>query len=150
MQRLLALVTLSLASCGSPSWPKDQFPPITEVERVLFAQDEGSFREGCVAIVVELTGKSATQLMGTLERAEGKLVVVPPDGWSSSPAPGPAGGRNYFEGAFGGCNQEGEIPLGDLDGALNRPGAFYKIINGREGIAIIVPKAKLAGFFYSG
>jgi len=58
--------------------------------------------------------------------------------------------HNYFEGAFGGCNNDGRSPLGDLPGALERPGSFYKIVNGGEGIAIIVPRAKLAGYIYSG
>jgi hypothetical protein len=40
--------------------------------------------------------------------------------------------------------------LGDLEGTLERPGAFYKIISQGQGIAIIVPRAKLAAFFYFG
>ena len=58
--------------------------------------------------------------------------------------------NRFYDGAFGGCNSDGHTPLGDLPGTLDRSGAFYKIDSGGEGIAIIAPRAKLAGYFYSG
>jgi len=150
MRKRLVVAMLSLSSCGGPSWPDKQFPPHTEVARVLFAEEQAGLRETCEAIVVELTDTAAARLMGKAERRNGKLVVIPPDGWLSSPAPDPVSPRSYFESAFGGCNNEGKHPLGDINGALKRPGAFYRVINQGEGIAIIVPRAKLAGFFYAG
>jgi hypothetical protein len=150
MRKLMMVAMLMLSSCGGPSWPDEQFPPQSEVARVLFAEEQAGLRETCEAIVVELTDSAAARLMGKAERRNGKLVVVPPDGWLSSPAPNPISPHSYFKGAFGGCNNEGKHPLGDVDGALERPGAFYKVINHGKGIAVIVPRAKLAGFFYFG
>ena len=150
MRKRMLVALLMLSSCGGPNWPDEQFPQDAEVARVLFAEGGGMLRETCEAIVVELTDSAAARLMGKAERRNGKVVIVPPDGWLSSPAPDPVGPHTYFEGAFGGCNNEGKHPLGDLDGALARPGSFYKVINQGEGIAIIVPRAKLAGFFYFG
>ena len=150
MRKWMLVPLLMLSSCGGPNWPDEQFPRDADVATVLFAEDAAGLRETCEAIVVELTDNAATRLIGKTERRNGKLVIVPPDGWLSSPAPAPVGPHTYFEGAFGGCNNEGKHPLGDLDGALERPGAFYRVINHGEGIAIIVPRAKLAGFFYFG
>jgi len=150
MARWASLVaTLALTGCA-PTWPSEQFPPAAEVAKVLFAEGGGGIRETCEAIVVELTDESAPRLTGAMQRVNGKLVVAPPTGWASSPAPDGISSPNYFEAAFGGCNEEGKHPPGDLQGALRRPGAFYKIINQGEGIAIVVPRAKLAGFFYFG
>lgn len=150
MCKRILVALLMLSSCGRPNWPDEQFPRGTEVARVLFAEGGGVLRETCESIVVELTDSATARLMGKAERRNGKLVIVSPDGWLSSPAPDPVGPYSYFEGAFGGCNNEGKRPIGDLGGALERPGAFYKVINHGEGIAIIVPRAKLAGFFYFG
>ena len=150
MRTCASLLALALAGCGGATWPDDQFPPETEVAEVLFAKGGGGFRDTCEAIVVELTDSSAARLMGMVQRRDDKPVVLPPKGWLSSPAPDEISSANYFKAAFGGCNNEGKRPVGDLDGALDRPGAFYKIINHGEGIAIIVPRAKLAGFFYFG
>jgi hypothetical protein len=150
MRKRMLVPLLMLSSCGGPNWPDEQFPRDAEVARVLFAEDAAGLRETCEAIIVDLTDNAATRLMGKAERRNGELVIVPPDGWLSSPASDPVGPHTYFEGAFGGCNNEGKHPLGDLDGALERPGAFYKVIDDGEGIAIIVPRAKLAGFFYAG
>lgn len=137
MSRWIIAAMLLLSGCG-PRWPGEQFPMGTDVKRVLFAQNTTGLRETCEAMVVELTERSATRLMGNLERRNGKLVIVPPRGWSSSPVPD-AGQHSFFEAAFGGCNNEGQRPLGNLEGALRRPGAFYKTINQGEGIGILVP-----------
>lgn len=150
MCKRLIVVMLMLSSCGGRSWPDEQFPPHTDVARVLFSERGGGLRETCEAIVAELTDGAAARLMGKTELQNGKLVVVPPDGWLSSPVPALVGPNDYFKGAFGGCNNEGKRPVGDLAGALERPGAFYKVINRGEGIAIIAPRAKLVGFFYAG
>ena len=147
---LVPLLLIMMSGCGDPNWPNEQFPRNAEVARVLFAEDTIGLRETCEAIVVELTDNAATRLTGKAERRNGKPYILPPNGWLSSPAPDPVSSHTYYEGAFGGCNNEGEHPLGDLDGALRRPGAFYKVINLGEGIAIRVPRAKLAGFFYVG
>jgi len=147
MRRLaVAAVFFAVGGC-SPSWPKDKFPAGVEVKRILFAGGGGGFRETCEAIVAELTDESASSVVRIRKTGE-RLKVVPPSGWYSTPLGDESGAHSYYKGAFGGCN-DGQ-PLGDLDGALRRPGAFYKVINGGEGIAIIVPRAKLAGFFYFG
>lgn len=150
MTKWVFVAMLLLTGCGGPTWPGEQFPPETEVARVLFSEGGGGIRETCEALVVELTDRSAAKLTGTIQRSGDKIVALPPKGWLSSPMPSETGSSEYFKAAFGGCNNEGKRPLGDLDGALRRPGAFYKIINKGEGIAIIVPRAKLAGFFYFG
>lgn len=150
MSKRTFVAMLLLTGCGGPTWPDEQFPPKTEVAKVLFAEGGGGFRETCEALVVELTDSSAARLMRTIQRKDDKLIVLPPKGWLSSPAPNGISSPSYFKAAFGGCNNEGKRPLGDLESALERPGAFYKIINQGEGIAIIVPRAKLAGFFYFG
>lgn len=149
----LASVAMStlLASCGGSSWPKDKFPAEMSVERILFAEDDGLMREACVAKVAELTDAAATRVIFAPNVfKEGPHVASPANGWSPTPIPEKGAGRTFYEGAFGGCNNGRKRPLGDLPGALKRPGAFYKIINGGEGILIIVPRSKLAGFFYVG
>lgn len=150
VRKRMMVAVLMLSACSSPSWPDEQFPPETEIAKVLFAEGGGGLRETCEAMVVELTDAAAIRLMRTAERRNGKLVLVPPDGWLSSPAPDPISPQSYFKAAFGGCNNDGKRPPDDLEGALKRPGAFYKVINHGEGIAIVVPKAELAGFFYFG
>jgi hypothetical protein len=119
------------------------------VKRTLFAGGGGGFRETCEAIIVELTEQAVTRLR-RVERRGGALALVPPAGWSVTPIGQNPAGHAYYEGAFGGCEESGGPPLGDLPGALTRPGSFYKVVNGGEGIAIIVPAARLAGYFYFG
>jgi len=51
---------------------------------------------------------------------------------------------------MGGCNKDGQRPLGDVSGALERSGAYYKVVNGGEGLAVVIPRAKLAAWFYFG
>ena len=52
------------------------------------------------------------------------------------------GAPTYFTGAFGGCNNDGRFPPGDLRAALHRPGAYFKLFELGEGLAILVPRAK--------
>jgi hypothetical protein len=150
MRRLaIATTALALAGCGGPTWPGEQFPTVVEVERTLFAGGGGpGFRETCEAMVVQLTAESATRIISVRRGANG-LEMVPPAGWSNTPI-GEGPEHSFYAGAFGGCNDRAGRPPGDLPGALTRPGAFYKVVNGGEGIAIIVPRAQLAGFFYFG
>lgn len=103
--------------------------------------------ETCVAMVAELTD-AAIQSVIHIRKVNDRVETIPPKGWKKSPLKDGMEERTYYEGAFSGCNSGS--PLGDLPGALTRPGAFYKVINGGEGILIIVPRAKLAGFFYLG
>ena len=105
-------------------------------------------RDTCEAIVVEITDKAASRSF-RLKPAKTGVKVEPPAGWMSTPI-ATGNERALYKSAFGGCVDGGDRPLGDLPGWLERPGAFYKIINGGEGIAIIVPRAKLAGFYYFG
>jgi hypothetical protein len=122
-----------------------------DIERTLFVGGSAfGFREGCQAVVVEMTDRSAIRVIYapgvTLDKP---WSASPRNGWSPTPMTAPDRRRRFFEGAFRGCDG-GERPLGDLPGALERPGAFYKVVNGGEGIAIIAPRAKLAGYFYFG
>jgi len=119
------------------------------VKRTLFAGGGGGFREACQAVIVEITDAAATRIIH-LKKANGRVEVVPPPGWSATPIKERAGAPAFYKGAFGGCNDEDGSPMGDLPGALTRPGAYYKIINGGEGVAILAPRAKLAGFYYFG
>ena len=144
-----SILILLLAGC-TPTWPEEHFPSHTEVAEVLFAEGTSGLREACEAMVVELTDRSAARLMSTTRSRNDKLAPSPPKGWLSTPAFEVARSPNFFRSAFGGCNDDGKRPLGDLEGALERPGAIYKIINHGEGIAIIAPRAKLAGYFYFG
>lgn len=146
----LAITTIALAltGCGGPTWPAELFPEEIEVERTLFAEASVGFNDACQAIVVQLTEESANRVI-SLRRGDNGLETIPPSGWSNSPiAEGPE--HSLYSAAFGGCNAETDRPLGDLHGALLRPGAFYKVVDGGAGIAIIVPRAQLAGFFYFG
>lgn len=145
----IAIVALSLAGCADPTWPENQFPAELEVERMLFAAGSDGFRETCQAMVVEVTDEAATRVL-KVKKGDDGLELVPPAGWSKTPIHENAFERTYYRAAMGGCNNDGGSPLGDFPGALKRPGAFYKVINGGEGIAIIIPNAKLAGFFYFG
>jgi hypothetical protein len=143
---LVAIIALS-PGC-SPKWPVDRFPAGLEVKRTLFAGGQAGLRETCEAMIVEITDRSASRTF-RLRTSKNGIKVEPPAGWKSTPiATGEE--RTSYEGAFGGCNNSGDGPLGDLPGWLKRPGAFYKIINGGEGVAIIVPRSKLAGFYYVG
>ena len=144
----IATIAFACAGCAGPTWPKDEFPADMEVERTLYAAGGGVLRETCEAMVVELTEARATRITH-IRRTNDGLEVVPPLGWNNTPIREDAGDHTFYHGAFGGCNS-GTPPLGDLPGALSRPGAFYKVINGGEGVAIIVPRARLAGFFYFG
>ncbi len=109
---------------------------------------QGGLRETCEAMIVEITDRSASRTF-RLRTSKNEIKVVLPADWKSTPI---AAGEEpaFYEGAFGGCNNSGGVPLGDLPGWLKRPGAFYKVINGGEGVAIIVPRIKLAGFYYVG
>jgi hypothetical protein len=114
---------------------------------VLFTSSGFGFLETCDAIVVELTDEAASRLV-RVQPSAGTPVTIPPSGWSNTPMPESTEQHPYYRGAFG-CGAS-RRPLGDLEGALSRPGAFYKLVNGGEGIGIIVPRAKIAGFFYFG
>jgi hypothetical protein len=76
-------------------------------------------------MVVEATDTSATRLT--------TLNAIASDGWGASPLVLRAGGTLYSNGALGGCDNDGGRPIADLEGALNRPGAYYKLVNGSEG-----------------
>lgn len=130
-----------LAACG-PTWPRAQFPDDVVIDRVLYASSTSGLPEGCEALVAELTDQSATRIIGRLARGH--------DGWQRSPIALDRNNRISAISALGGCDNDGHHPLGDLEGAISRPGAYYKLVNGGEGIAIIVPRSKLAGWFYAG
>lgn len=149
MHPQVLVLPLTLASCGAPDWPEDHFPPQLEVERTLFAEGSNGIREACEAIVVEITDRSA-MLLQSQRRQDGRWLTEPPNGWLASPMPTTTDAQSYYKSAFSGCNDEHRRPLGDLAGAVQRPGAYYRVINNGEGIAIILPRAKLAGFFYFG
>ncbi|NIJ15106.1 hypothetical protein [Sphingobium vermicomposti] len=142
-------VAITLSGCTEPTWPKKYFPTEMEVKRTLFASSEFGLREGCDAFVAEISDRAATRLV-RVEKKDSRVSAVPPNGWRSSPMEDESNTHRYYESAFGGCNSADGPPLGDLPGALKRPGAFYRIINNGEAIAIIVPNAKLAGFFNFG
>jgi hypothetical protein len=147
----LLVTAATLAGCGGPAWPTEEFPSKLASERTLFAEGSNGLREGCVAMVGELTDASAIQVNyapGVV--LDGPFVASPVNGWQPTPINERADTPIYYKGAFGGCDNEGHRPLGDLEGALSRPGAFYRIVNGGEGIAIIVPRAKLVGYVYFG
>ena len=143
----LGVVVIALTGCGGPDWPTDYFPKEVERDRVLFAEGGGGLADTCVAMVAELTGSSARRLMRPDRRVGGKWVPAPPTGWLETPMPPVPSTRTYYTGAFNGCNNEGRRPLGDLRGALERPGAYYKVLDGGQGIGIINARAKLVGFF---
>lgn len=147
MKKQTAVASALLLIGCSPAWPSERFPAEVEIKRILFSAAEPGLREACEAIVAEITEQAATRVV-EVRRGDNGLELVPPAGWNVTPMGDEAAGPDSYRGAFGGCN--GGSPLGDLSGALRRPGAFYKIVNGGEGIAIIVPRAKLAGFFYFG
>jgi hypothetical protein len=152
MKKLASIIlAASVTGCAGPSWPEKSFPAKMSVERVLFAEGDGLLREGCRAIVAELTDAAATRVIYAPKVVkEGPNVASPANGWSPTPITENADKRTYYEGAFSGCNDDGRRPLGDLPGALKQPGSFYKVINDGEGILIIAPHAKLAGLFYFG
>jgi hypothetical protein len=145
----IAIIVLFLAACGAPTWPAEQFPEELEVERTLFAAGGDGFRETCMAMVVELTDEAATRIL-RVKKVDRGLALVPPAGWNHTPIRESALDQPYYGSAFPGCNGGRGGPMGDLPGALARTGAFYKVVNGGEGIAIVVPRAKLAGYFYFG
>lgn len=105
-------------------------------------------RESCEAVVVELSDASVTRLEKRKRTSSGIELIPPSGGWRITPIE-TTSGTSAYEAAFGGCT-DGEGPLGDLPGALNRPGAFYKVLNQGEAILIIYPRAKLAGYFNFG
>jgi len=151
MKMLSALLMVAPATaCSSPKWPEEKFPADMTTVRTLFANSEPGLRETCEAQVVEISDEAATRLI-RVERTSQGYVLTPPKGdWKNTPLTSDFDTRSSYQGAFGGCGAKSGPPLGDLPGALERPGAFYKVINGGEGIAIIAPRAKLAGFFYAG
>lgn len=137
---IAAPALMMLAACNGANWPEAMFPQQVEVERTLYSDASSGLREGCVAIVVELDERSAKRLMGT---------SAPAAGWIASPVPEDAKPLAAFS-ALGGCGTGQGAPLGDMSGALHRPGAWYRIVNGGEGLAVIVPRARLAGWYYAG
>ncbi|MDV3458035.1 hypothetical protein RZN05_13650 [Sphingomonas sp. HF-S4] len=146
--RIIVLAASVLTGCTGPTWPSDQIPAGMEIERSLFAGGGFGLRESCDALVVELSDASATRLI-TGKRTKSGIELTPPGGgWSITPIP-QASGNAAYEAAFAGC-ESGDRPLGDLPGALKRPGAFYKILNHGEAILIVAPRAKLAGYFNFG
>lgn len=149
--KMLAVTTaaIALSGCTAPTWPKRYFPAELEVRRTLFASSQFGPREGCDAFVAEISDRAVARLV-RIEKKDGRVKAMPPNGWRSSPIEDISNRRAYYESAFGGCNSVDGSPLGDLPGALRRPGAFYRITNNGEAIAIIVPNAKLAGFFNFG
>ena len=150
MRFRIVLLPLTLASCGAHNWPEDSFPPELEVERTLFSKAPYGIRETCEAMVVEITDRSAMLLQRNRRPLNGRWDTEPPKGWLASPMPTSTDAKSYYKSAFSGCNDDHRHPLGDLAGAVQRPGAYYRVINNGEGIAIILPRAKLAGFFYFG
>jgi hypothetical protein len=147
--RYLSIVAISLICAGcSPVWPKDKFPAQVEVKRTLFSAGGFGVTDTCEAIIVEMKDVLITRI-GHVRMVGKTLDVLPPDGWSKTPVE-PGGKRWKYEGALYGCSTDQGRPLGDLEGALKRPGSFYKILDNGDGIAIIAPSAKLAGFFYNG
>lgn len=145
----VSILAIVLTGCG-PTWPNDRFPAELEVDRTLFAEGGLGFVDTCVAMVVEVTDKSAVRLIGPGKRVKGAWVASPPDGWLPTPMPTETGQPTFYRGAFTGCNNEGRKPLGDLPGALQRPGAYYKVLDHGQGIGVILPRQKLAGFYYFG
>ena len=133
---------ICLAACDTPSWPDERFPPEVEIERTLFSKGGGAIREVCEAVVVELTDASAMRLIAS--------TALRRDGWHPTPIVLGAGEQLYADAATGGCDNNGRRPLGDFEGALKRPGAYYRLVNGGEGLAVVVPRAKLAAWFYFG
>jgi hypothetical protein len=132
---------LRSAACAS-SWPNETFPEGIELERTLYADETWGVREGCVAMIGELTDSSRFRVGGRQDMSR--------EGWRATPLVLKPTEHLYAKAALGGCNNDAKRPLGDLAGALQRPGAYYKIVNGGEGLAVIVPRAKLAGWFYFG
>ncbi|RVT40669.1 hypothetical protein [Sphingobium algorifonticola] len=144
----IAIVTL-LSGCAKPTWPEQYFPAEVEVKQILFANSQFAFREGCTAVVAEITDRAGNSVR-RFERRNGSVHPLPPDGWKSTPIEDEPRQYRFYESAFGGCTGAGGSPPGDLTGALMRPGAFYRVTHNGEAIAIIVPAAKLAGFFSFG
>src|SRR5262245_13873531 len=108
------------AACSSPSWPDDRFPSEVEVEQTLFSEGGGVIREACEAVVVQLTNASARRLTAS--------IALRKDGWRSTPFMQDTGEHIFAIGATAGCNS-GHVPPGDFEGTLNRPGAYYKLVN---------------------
>lgn len=146
--RIWILASSLLTGCTGPTWPSDQTPAGMEIKRSLFEDGSFGLRESCDALVVELSDASVTRLV-TWKRTKNGIQLTPPSGgWSMTPI-SKTSGNSLYEAAFSGC-ENGDRPLGDLPGALKRPGAFYKILNHGEAILIIAPRAKLAGYFNNG
>lgn len=99
-------------------------------------------REGCVAVVGELADGAGARI------GDGRAIRR--DGWQPTPLMLQHDQHLYAKAALGGCGGDEGAPLGDFEAALTRPGAYYKIVNGGDGLAVIIPRAKLAGWFYVG
>ena len=99
-------------------------------------------------MIIEITDRAASRTF-PLKTSKNGVELKAPTGWKKTPI-ATDGEKTFYKSAFGGCTDSGDEPLGDLPGWLKRPGAFYKVINGGEGVAIIVPRSKLAGFYYFG
>lgn len=121
-----------------------------EVKRILFAEAPFAIREGCMAVVAEIDDNISYRMLTRDPSPDGNGPLRVVDGWSKTPIEPKGESHRYYESAFGGCNSGEGSPLGDFRGALIRPGSYYRIINGGEGIAILNPAANLAGFFYFG
>ena len=141
MARWIAIFALVLLSACGPRWPETLFPKQLEVERTLYSDAASGLREGCEAIIVELTERSTMRLSG--------MSTSGVDGWMASPIPEDEKAVAALS-VLGGCSSDQGRPLGDISGALRRPGAWYRIVNGGEGLAVIIPRAKLAGWYYIG
>jgi hypothetical protein len=161
-----SLLLLAVARCVDPlwNWPRYQLPVGLEIDAVLASDSEDGLGQGCRAAIYSLAPTTLKRLDD-----EGIFFLDPnrlPKGEKADNRYGPwretpgdidlkrngEGAEHTIFGlyALGGCGSSRTMDNPELRRALTIPGSFYATTGNEEGIVIVAPKAKLAGYFYVG
>lgn len=143
------------------NWEHYVLPEYITVNRILASSSASGLGEGCQSVVYELSdqtmGLLQTEGLSYLERASKAHRNYAE--WRETPgdidlAKNGRGSNYTIFGlyAMDGCDSSGvkNYMKRDLSNAISKPGAFFAVSQNREGIVLLVPKLRLAAFYYFG
>lgn len=157
----LATASLALSSCGN----RGDMPADIGIDRILASSSSGFFREACVASVYHLSEVKAQQIsdtgltfFATIAKPRNENPRNPYGPWLETPVPGQApaygvpGNALFAPGALGDCADEhnSAFHIREIGKALRSPGNYYALTSNREGMILVMPRARLAAYLYSG
>lgn len=164
---LPALVLLASGYCTERlwNWERRALPGAVVIDAVLTSSSDGGFREGCSSVVYQL----ADSTVAAIEKQGLSYLETggpPPDEnpenrygpWRETP--GEIDLARNLEGAavdipaldaMGGCgSRSGRAFSRQIAAAVAKPGSFYMRTSNYEGIILVIPKERLAAYFYLG